>query len=245
MTALAKARPITEARWKYKQFTLASGHIGYQGGAAVLDKTSGKVVPGALGTTFQYLGLFAETVDATAGDALINVNLIDEIALIWFANGTSSDAVAATNVGSDCYFLDDNTVSILATGKSVAGRVMAVDTVKGVAVQKSGSSSAGLSPNPTLPAFAAGNSAPTDIVNNAVYAVPTTAATSTITLPAITADGTVARFIADGTANGNTVQYVDATGSVNLTTALTASKRHCVIAVKTAGKWFANAYVSP
>lgn len=94
-------------------------------------------------------------------------------------------------------------------------------------------------------AYVANAATPASLVHDTTYDVPTTAAASTIALPAATADGTVVRFLADGTKNGHTVQYLDATGSVALTTALLASKRHLVVASKLGGKWFANAYVSP
>jgi hypothetical protein len=81
--------------------------------------------------------------------------------------------------------------------------------------------------------------------SGAVYDIPTTAAASTVTLPATATEGTILYFVADGTKNGHTVQYRDATGPVNLTTALTASKRHLVIAVALNGLWNCNAYVSP
>lgn len=97
----------------------------------------------------------------------------------------------------------------------------------------------------TLPAYVGNDSAPTVIVPAAVYDVPATGAASTITLPAAPPDGSRAVFLADGTKNAHTVQYRDATGPTNLTTALTASKRHEVLVYALGGKWFANAYVSP
>jgi len=84
-----------------------------------------------------------------------------------------------------------------------------------------------------------------DPASGLIYDIPTTAAASTVTLPAAAAEGTILYFVADGTKNGHTVQYRDATGPVNLTTALTASKRHQVTAIYLNAKWTANAYVSP
>ncbi len=43
-----------------------------------------------------------------------------------FAND-GGDPVLAANVGGLCYWTDDNTVSITATGKSVAGKVVALN----------------------------------------------------------------------------------------------------------------------
>lgn len=195
-------------------------------------------------TGLQVIGVAAETVDATSADALLNVDLEVEITVEWFANATSTDAVAATDLGSRGYMMDDQTVTITAAGRSVAGRIWAVDSTYGVAVQKTDTAGTALS-QPAVGSYTSNDYAPASIIQDAVYDVPTTGAASTITLPAAAADGTRASFCADGTKNAHTVQYRDATGPTNLTTALTASKRHLVIVEKLGGKWFANAYVSP
>jgi hypothetical protein len=97
-----------------------------------------------------------------------------------------------------------------------------------------------------LPAFAANAIAvPSNPETGTVYDVPTTAGASTITLPAAAAEGTEISFVADGTKNGHTVQFVDATGTTNLTTALTASKRLLVKCIHLNDKWYANAYIGP
>ena len=83
------------------------------------------------------------------------------------------------------------------------------------------------------------------VIQNAVYDLPATAAASTVTLPAAAPDGTKITVVADGTKNGHTVQYRDATGPTNLTTALLASKRHLAVCEKMLGKWFVNVYVAP
>lgn len=244
MTAQASNRTPEEVRWKYKQFTLKSGQHAYQGSSLCLELATAKLVVAATGDGLVFMGFAVDEVDASLADKTINVDLIEEIVGYWYANGTSSDAVAATDVMKDCYFIDDQTVSIRAAGNPLAGRILAFDTTKGVLVQKR-SKSVDLAPMPSLPAFAAADCAPTTIVNGATYDVPTTAANSTLTLPAATPDGTIAYFTADGSKNGHTVQYRDETGTTVVTTALTASKRHLVIATKRGGKWFANAYVSP
>lgn len=62
------------------------------------------------------------------------VNLDREVVARWYDNDTGT-AVVAANVGSDCYILDDHTVTGSSTGNSVAGRVWQVDSVKGVLVE--------------------------------------------------------------------------------------------------------------
>jgi hypothetical protein len=246
MTAMTAARPATESTWKYKRFTLKSGTKAFLNGAACLELATGKVVPAVStgGTGLVYLGLFAETVDATAADQLVNVDLVSEVRLKLFVNATAGDAVLATDVGKIAYFLDDQTVTITRDGRAVAGRIWEV-TSAGVRIEKLPSIASDVLPTISAPAFVANDSVLTSVVSGAIYDIPATGAASTVTLPAASPDGTSARFVADGTKNAHTVQYRDATGPVNLTTALTAAKRHLVIVTKSGGKWFANAYISP
>jgi hypothetical protein len=252
MTALAQDRMRSTERWKYHLFPLASGNIAYQGGIAALDLSTGKCEPGHAETDLFIIGTFAEYMDASAAEKQVNVDLGMEMEVEWFDN-SGSNAIAATDVGSLCYVEDDQTVGISPTGRSIAGRIWAVDTVKGVAVQRlealppAVASLDGLGAVETaLAAFSSNNINLGDNPDSgAIYDIPTTAAASTVTLPATAVEGTVLYFVADGTKNGHTVQYRDATGPVNLTTALTASKRHLVIATFLNGIWNANAYVSP
>jgi hypothetical protein len=247
MAALTTATVRPEVLWDYKQFTLAAGNKCFQGGAIFFNPATGKCVSGAnvAAAGLLFLGVATENVDATLADLLVNVNLIDELALRWWDNGAGADAVASTDAGSDCYALDDHSVSILAAGKSRLGRAWAVDAIKGVLVEKRTGAATALASTPAVPAYVANDGIPTTIVNGGIYDVPATGAASTITLPAAAADGTVAYFAADGTKNAHTVTYRDATGPVSLTTALTAAKRHLVVVAKLGGKWTANAYVSP
>jgi hypothetical protein len=242
MTALVNDRARRFEIWKFKSFTL-TGAKAWKGGRAALN-TSGKVVPASSIPGLLPIGVFAETVDATAGDLPVQVDLEREITIERFANATAADACAATDLGSMAYMFDDQTVSITGAGRSPSGRIWDVDAVKGVAVEKT-DTPRGVASQPAVGAYTANDFAPASIEQDAMYDVPTTAAASTITLPAAAPDGTRATFAADGTKNGHTVQYRDGTGPVNLTTALTASKRHLVVVEKLGGKWFANAYVSP
>jgi hypothetical protein len=122
-------------RWTYKEFPLAAGAKAFQGGIATIDLSTGKCEPGHAEADLFVIGKFAETVDATAGEKLVNVNLGMEIEVEWW-NNSPDNAIVAANVGSLCYVEDDQTVGILATGMALAGRIWAVDSVRGVAVQK-------------------------------------------------------------------------------------------------------------
>ena len=253
MTALANKRVPSRETWKFKQFTLAVGNIAYPNGIATLDLSTGKVEPGHAETDLFVIGHFADQqiVDATSAEKLVNIDLGREVNVDWFGNDASS--IAATDLGSLCYVKDDQTVTLVPTGASIAGRIWGVDSVKGVAVEFLASLPAATSSldglaavETTLAAFSSNNiNLGSNPNSGAIYDVPTTGAASTITLPATAVEGTILTFVADGTKNAHTVQYRDATGPVNLTTALTASKRHMVIAAFLNGIWNANAYVSP
>lgn len=241
--ALADKRARSVKQAKHDDFTLVSGQVAYQGGPAFQDPTTSKLkATPANGLIF--IGFFNESMDASSADKTVSVDLIKEKVMEWFANGTTA-AVAATDTGKLCYFEDNQSVQMNPVGSGViAGIVRAVDATDGVLVELS-VPSPDLLATPTIAAYTANDLAPASVAHDAVYDVPTTGAASTITLPAAAPNGTRCYFAADGTKNGHTVTYRDATGPTALTTALTASKRHLVVAVKQNDKWFANAYVSP
>lgn len=252
MTALAQEKMSSMERWTHKVFTLTSGTKAYKGAQCVLVLATSKVKPGVAGSGLVMIGTFDQTVDAAAGDLPVNVNLGMEIEVIWWVNSGTSP-VAATDILALCYVEDDQTVSLApaSTGAPVSGRVWAVDTIKGVAVQKLaqvavGSGGGGRLAEVALTAFSSNNINVADNpASGNIYDVPATGAGSTVTLPAAATEGSVLYFVADGTKNGHAVTYRDATGPVSLTTALTASKRHLVVATFLNGLWNANAYVGP
>lgn len=244
MTAMSKEKMRSFERWTYRQFPLAVGNKAWKHAAIGIDLSTGKVEPAHVEADVYIIGVAAETVDATLVEKMLNVNLGVEIEVEWWA---SAGGIVATDLGKVAYFADDQTVTLTAGG-CVAGRIWAVDAIKGVAVQKLQSVAAQGSP---LAIVAAGAFAANDLViaaspaSRVVMELPATAAASTVTLPAVASEGTQITFVADGVLNGHTVQYRDATGPVNLTTALLALKRHVVIAVYLNSKWRANAYTSP
>jgi hypothetical protein len=242
MTALATKRMREQGTMKNRLWTLKSGEVAFQGGIACLELSSNKVVIGDNETGSVFLGIFKESKDASAADALVNIDLLREVNVEWLANDTTAPV---TNILRPCYILDDQTVTADPEGNSIAGLVWAVDAIKGVAVERVSSIDDKIMQVGGTLSYTSNNAAPTSIVSGAVYDVPTTAANSTITLPAAVSDGTWAIFVADGSKNGHTVQYIDATGTTAITTALTASKRHMVRVQKLNDKWFAQAYVSP
>lgn len=272
MTALSTARRIREERWSYKQFPLAAVAV-YQGGAAVIDTSTGYVTKGQASTTLKAIGTFAESVDnsaGAAGDKSVNVKLATELVVVRFVNGSGADEIVATDIGKPCYFLDDQTVSIVASSHSIAGIVWDVDATKGVAVELVVPFPVSLAATPTITnftsaththenaagggllklasgttlSFTAGDCSIATPSRNTHYKVPTTAANSTISLGTTGASrGDVIVFTADGSANGHTVTYRD--GSTAISAAATASKRHQATCVYDGAAWTCNLSVGP
>lgn len=136
--ALSAARGVLTEQWTYKVLPLGASKLAYRGGRACIDTSTGYVVPAVAGSaTLIPIGYFDETVDnssGSAGDLSVNVRLEKEISVGWWNNDTGT-AVVATDLGKTCYLKDDQTVTMSSTGNSAAGRVWAVDTTDGVAVQ--------------------------------------------------------------------------------------------------------------
>jgi hypothetical protein len=94
------------------------------------------------------------------------------------------------------------------------------------------------------PAFAANDCAITPDPGK-MYLIPTTAGVSTVSITGTSmAAGDKVAFVADGAANGHTVQYRD--GATAISSAKTALKRHCVEIIKLAdGKLAVVGEISP
>lgn len=126
-------RMIREANWGYKQLTLTAAEVAVKGHVACIDLATGLVVSGQASTTLLPIGLFAENMTGD-GTKKVNVRLFEEIKGFWLDNDSAPNAVDAGDVGNSCYLKDSTTVSMLSTGRSLAGRVLAVDS-SGVLVQ--------------------------------------------------------------------------------------------------------------
>ena len=139
MSALtAKRIPIYVILSGEVPLTLAASTAVYQGGMAVGNTADGTVTKGVAGTTtFQRIGLFAESLDNSASTATttVMVRLDCEVHCQWFDNATGANKVLAANCFSTCYILDDHTVTLASSSNSKAGRVWGVDSTKGVLVE--------------------------------------------------------------------------------------------------------------
>lgn len=216
-------------------------------GGMVMRLSSGLAVAASAVAGARVIGVAMETVANESGVAGAFADI--ERGAFWFANSSSGDEILDDHIGEVCYAVDDATVSCLpgSTGiRPIAGRVLAVSSTLGVLVEILGTDDKAAIVG-TLPAHVSNDVIlpVASAVSGSVFDIATTAAATTVTLPAAAQEGCKLFFFADGTKNGHTVTYRDATGPVALTTALTASKRHTAVAVFVGGKWGVNAYVSP
>lgn len=138
MGALTSPRTARFTTIKSTMLPLGSGLKAYAGARAYADTVAATVKPGVSGNAnLQPIGIFDQTVDNTAGTGtqLVQVTLDKEITVQWLDNATGGNAVAASNLFQDVYCLDDHTVTTSSSGNSKAGRVWALDNLRGVAVQ--------------------------------------------------------------------------------------------------------------
>ena len=98
------------------------------GGSIVCVNAAGYAVPGSTATTLKAVGVSEHRADNTGGAAgAIRVRC--RKGPHRFANSAAADAIALTDVGGDCYIVDDQTVAKTngTNTRSVAGKVFDVD----------------------------------------------------------------------------------------------------------------------
>jgi hypothetical protein len=126
MSSLTAARNTPQLVGGVLAFLIAANTTVQQGSLVVLS--SGYAEPGTEATGLIAVGRAEETVSAVAaGDASV---LVRE-GIFRFDNSTGTDVIAQSNVGSDCYIVDDQTVALTSNTnkRSRAGKVVAVDDV--------------------------------------------------------------------------------------------------------------------
>lgn len=260
MAALTAARMTLTKKdvMAWDEFPVAGSTTIYAGGMVGLK--DGYLVPGSADATIVMMGKALETVANTGSAGAKRCKV--EFGAFHFGNSSTGDAIAQADVGNFCYVVDDQTVAKTSNSgaRPRAGRIEAVDAggvfvtmvpsaVPSDVVTLTGSetiTSKRIRPAQGGALSFTSNDVVVAIASGSAFDIPTTAAASTVTLSATGAvKGDRMVFRANGTANGHTVQYRDATGPTNLTTALTASKRHLAIFEFDGTAWVGNAYVAP
>lgn len=101
----------------------------FYAGSLVARDSNGNATPGAVATTLLGMGRVEEYVDNSAGAAGDKTVKIRK-GVFRFANSAGGDAIAAADIGKQCYIVDDQTVALTDGGstRSVAGRIADVDS---------------------------------------------------------------------------------------------------------------------
>lgn len=129
MAASTKPRMGKVKEGPYRSFPVKAATRIWGGTIVALDAT-GFAVPATTATTLQIMGRAERTADNTngvAGDVTISVEQsISENKDFYFSNDAATPVVQA-DVGKTAYAVDDQTVSAVSTGRSIAGTIMGVD----------------------------------------------------------------------------------------------------------------------
>lgn len=141
MATLTQSRQGIEFRFKTGPLPLAGSVAVFQDGMACIDTTNAVVTKGSVSTSLIRVGKFLQDYDNSANTGTVNVMVILDKELVgqWYDNATGANAIVAANLFQEVYILDDHTVTLAASGASKAGRVWAIDSVKGVAICASNS----------------------------------------------------------------------------------------------------------
>ena len=134
MTALSSPKDVPELASAFSQrvesvgsAALESSVVFYPGALCVYDTADDTIKPGVTGAGLVALGRYENDEAVNTADADAPSSIAIRSGIFKFENSTAGDAIANSDVGSDCYIVDDQTVMITATGKSVAGKVYSVE----------------------------------------------------------------------------------------------------------------------
>lgn len=132
--ALTEGRNTVEIANGARVLVIPIGKTIIYGGAMVALDANGYAIPAKKAADLTVVGRAEETIDnsiGTAGELSIRVKR----GVFIFANDpTAANKVTQAHLFKDCYIVDDCTVTSLATGSSIAGKVISVDA-DGVAVE--------------------------------------------------------------------------------------------------------------
>jgi hypothetical protein len=127
MVALTAPRNTPVALGEIRSVPVKAATKVFQGGMVQIDAT-GHAVPASATIANVTIGRADETADNSAGaNAAINVKV--RRGVFKFANSAAGDLIARTEIGKDCYVVDDQTVAKTNNGgaRPVAGKVFGVD----------------------------------------------------------------------------------------------------------------------
>lgn len=126
MTAATQNRNTAQRGACKRGHSVAAGENCFAGTIAVMNAT-GFAEPGSTATGLVALGVFSKQYDNSAG---ADGDMVAEIERghFQFANSEGADEITITDIGSDCYIVDDQTVA-LTDGTSTRSRCGVIDDV--------------------------------------------------------------------------------------------------------------------
>lgn len=134
MSALTSARDTSQLlnRGTHLCLPVKGNTTIYQGAMVALD-ASGYAIPGKKAAGLKAAGRAEETVINAGADGTAMIR-VQRGVFIWDNTATAANQLGAAHILGPCYMENDQTVTALATGASLAGRVIRVDD-GGVAVE--------------------------------------------------------------------------------------------------------------
>lgn len=134
MAALTNVRDTSEIAQgaKYLSLPVKGATTIFQGSLVALN-ANGYAVPGAKAADLTAAGRAEETVENKGGDGELVIRVSRGV-FVFNNTATTENKITQANVLKPCYIEDDQTVTSLADGASVAGTVIRVDE-EGVAVE--------------------------------------------------------------------------------------------------------------
>lgn len=121
---LTKEANTEERRGQVRGYKVKGGEKIFKGALVVID--AGLACKGKESETVFAAGRATQTIDATDaadGDYIV---LVEEGVFGW--DNKADDALTSADIGKDCYVFDDHTVADTAASRSVAGRIVDVDS---------------------------------------------------------------------------------------------------------------------
>jgi O-acetyl-ADP-ribose deacetylase (regulator of RNase III) len=126
MTALSADRNTPQRSGDNRNFPVKGAATLYAGGLAAIDAT-GMLVPAASVAALKIVGRNERQIINTGADGDVRADV--KAGIFRFNNSTSTDAIALTDIGADCYAVDDQTVAKTSnsSARPVAGKIFDVD----------------------------------------------------------------------------------------------------------------------
>lgn len=132
MAALSNIRDTNEVGGRYLSLPVKGKTTIYQGSLVAVD-ANGYAIPAKKAEGLTAAGRAEETIINQGGDGETVIRVCRGVFV--FANtATAANKVGTAHILRPCYMEDDQTVTALSTGASVAGQVIRVDD-EGVAVE--------------------------------------------------------------------------------------------------------------